>query len=245
MRKTVKSVRYSGRSEKGLRDINEDAFCAGKIGRYWVFAVADGPGGHAAGEVASGIAIDCVNKVFRAGDADPKTMLETAIRDADAQILARSAGRHDECGMATTLTAACVDEALHCTVINLGDTRAHFIAADRFEVTRDHSYVQGLIDAGEITPEEAWHHPKSNVLIQAIGDPDGEVRPDIYEGDLTSSFLLLTSDGLHDYVRAGWIREIVLRNGMNLDLSCEELIAAALKNDSDDNITAVLVHPDE
>jgi protein phosphatase len=239
----VNSVRYSGRSEKGLRDINEDSFCAEKIGRYWVFAVADGLGGHAAGEVASSIAIDCVRDSFRTGGSDPKMLLKKAVADADARILAMSSERDEIQGMATTLTAACVDDTLHCTIINVGDSRAHLISATGFEVTKDHSYVQGLVDAGEITPEEAWHHPKANVLIQALGDPAGEILPDIYEANLTDTFLLLTSDGLHDYVKAGWIREIVLGNGIDLEKSCDELIAAALKNDSDDNITVVLAHP--
>jgi len=238
----VNSVRYSGRSEKGLRDINEDAFCAEKIGAFWVFAVADGLGGHAAGEVASAMAIDCVRASFRAGGKDPKTLLKKAVADADAHILAMATGKEEVQGMATTLTAACVDHTLHCTIINVGDTRAHLISATGFEVTKDHSYVQGLIDAGKITVEEAWHHPKSNILLQALGDPEGEILPDIYEADLTDTFLLLTSDGLHDYVKAGWITEIVRKDGKNLELSCDELVQAAIKNDSDDNITVVLAH---
>jgi len=242
IRKTVNSVRYSGRSEKGQRDINEDAFCAEKIGGYWVFAVADGLGGHAAGEVASSIAIDCVRKSFRTGGQDPKTLLKQAVSDADALIRARAAGMAEERGMATTLTAACIDSGLCGTIINVGDTRAHLISADVLEVTKDHSYVQELVDSGDISPEEAWRHPRSHVLTQALGDPEGGIKPDLYEGDLAGSYLLLTSDGLHDYVKVGWICEIVLRNGRDLDSSCGELIEAALKNDSDDNITVVLAY---
>ncbi len=77
---------------------------------------------------------------------------------------------------------------------------------------------------------------------QALGDPDGTIKPDFYTGRLDDSWLLLSTDGLHDYVRIGRIREILFGNGENLEKSCEMLVAAALENDSNDNITVVLVH---
>jgi protein phosphatase len=241
----MNNIHFFGLSEKGLRDSNEDAYCSEKIGRYYVFAVADGLGGHAAGEVASRIAVECVKEAFRSSVTDPAKSLENAVFTADARIRARAEQSEELLGMATTLIAACVDEHLNCIMVNVGDSRGHLLSPDGTEVTKDHGYVQELLDAGAITADEAWHHPLSNVLRQALGDPDGSIKPDIYKACLNSTFLLLSTDGLHDYVRIGRIREILFGNGEKLKKSCEGLIAAALENDSDDNITVVLVHAHE
>jgi protein phosphatase len=238
----VNKIHFFGLSEKGLRDSNEDSYCAEKVGRYFVFAVADGLGGHSAGEVASRIAVDCVREAFRKNDLGPADVLKKAVFDADAAIRAQAEEHQELLGMATTLVAACVDEQLNCTMVNVGDSRGHILYPGDTEVTKDHGYVQELLDAGEITPDQAWHHPMSNVLRQALGDPDGFIKPDFYTSNLRDSYLLLSSDGLHDYVRIGRIREIVFGNGENLILSGEYLVETALENDSDDNITVVLVH---
>lgn len=238
----VNNIHFFGLSEKGLRDANEDAYCAEKIGRFFVFAVADGLGGHAAGEVASGIAIECVKEAFRNARESPEACLKNAVFTADAMIRAQAEKSGRLHGMATTLIAACVDDQLNCTMVNVGDSRGHLLSPDNSEVTKDHGYVQELLDAGEITQEEAWHHPMLNVLRQALGDPDGDIKPDFYSASLHNTYLLLTTDGLHDYVRIGRIREIVFSNKENLKKSCEGLTESALENDSDDNITVVLVH---
>jgi len=238
----VNNIHFFGLSEKGLRDANEDAYCAEKIGRFFVFAVADGLGGHAAGEVASGIAIECVKEAFRNAAENPEDSLKNAVFTADERIRAQAEKSKKLHGMATTLIAACVDDQLNCTMVNIGDSRGQLLTSGGSEVTKDHGYVQELLDAGEITPDEAWHHPLLNVLRQALGDPDGKIQPDFYTASLRNTYLLLTTDGLHDYVRIGRIREIVFANGENLKLSCEGLVKAALENDSDDNITVVLVH---
>ncbi len=237
-------VHFASQSDKGLREINEDAYLAEKIGSHYVFAVADGLGGHAAGEVASGIAIECLRETFQKPTGSVQSMLMAAVRSADSRIRARSVASGEERGMATTLAAACVDKDLTCTIVNVGDSRGHLISPDGIEVTKDHSYVQELIDAGEISLDEAWHHPHSNVLRQALGDPDEDIRPDFYAANLAGTYLLLSTDGLHDYVKIGWIRDIIARNGEELGRSCDDLIHSALENDSDDNITAVLVHGD-
>jgi protein phosphatase len=238
----MNNIHFFGLSEKGHRDSNEDAYCSEKIGRYFVFAVADGLGGHAAGEVASSIAVECVKEVFRKGVTDPAKSLENAVFNADTRIRAQAEESEELLGMATTLIAACVDDQLSCVMVNVGDSRGHLLSCDGTEVTKDHGYVQELLDAGEISADEAWHHPLSNVLRQALGDPDGSIKPDFYTASLLDTYLLLSTDGLHDYVRIGRIREIIFGNGENLKKSCESLAAVALENDSDDNITVVLVH---
>jgi serine/threonine protein phosphatase PrpC len=236
------TLNFSVRSETGLRDINEDSYCAERIGDYYVFAVADGLGGHAAGDVASAIAIECLRNAFKLNGGDPKHALQEAVSEADKQILVHGEKFPDSRGMATTFIAAVVDDELNCTVINVGDSRAHFITADDITTTKDHSFVNELVEKGEIQPEDTWRHPLANVLCQAIGDPEVVIKPDFYEADLRNAFLLLSSDGLHDFVRKETIREVVIVNRDKLQKSCEDLVTMALEADSDDNVTVVLVH---
>ena len=113
-----------------------------------------------------------------------------------------------------------MDDALNCTVINVGDSRAHIVTAEGVKTTKDHSLVNELVASGEIAPEDAWQHPLSNVLSQALGDPESVIKPDFYEVNLRDTFLLLSSDGLHDYIRKERIREIVLANGEDVEKSC-------------------------
>ena len=129
--------------------------------------------------------------------------------------------------MATTLIAACVDDALNGMVINVGDSRAHFITAEGVTTTKEHSLVNELVASGEITPEDAWQHPLLNILSQTLGDSEGVIKPDFYEVNLRDMFLLLSSDGLHDYIRKEVIREIVLAIGEDLEKSCKDLVKEA------------------
>ena len=162
------------------------------MGNYYVLAVADGLGGHAAGEVASGIAISALKDAMRDCDS-PKIALGNAVFNTDEQIRAQSEQSRERRGMATTLIAACVDDALNCTVINVGDSRAHIITSDGVKTTKDHSLVNELVASGEITPDAAWQHPLSNVLSQALGDRESVIKPDFYEMNLRDTFLLLSS----------------------------------------------------
>lgn len=233
---------YFTLSDTGLRDNNEDSYCAERIGDYHLFAVADGLGGQAAGEVASGIAIECMKNAVKFCDGDIKTMLREAVFTANDQIIAQSEKSPETCDMATTLIAAVVDDDLTCTVVNIGDSRAHIISAGDVKTTKDHSVVNELLDAGEIPSEEAWQHSLSNVLSQALGDPESDVIPDFYEVSLLDTYLLLSSDGLHDFIKTGKIQETVVANGEDLEKSVRELVKEALAAGSDDNITVVLAH---
>lgn len=229
-------------SEKGLRDNNEDSCCAERIGDYDVLALADGLGGHECGEVASGIAIECLKSAMIFFEGNMRTLLGNAVFDAHEKILSESEKSQSERGMATTFIAACVDDDLNCTIVNLGDSRAHIISPGDVKTTKDHSYVNELLDAGEISPAEAWQHPLSTVLTQAVGDPDSVLKPDFYEVNLHNTFLLLSSDGLHDFVTMERIREIIMANGEDVEKSARELVKEALALGSDDNITVVLAH---
>ncbi len=236
------TLNFSVRSDPGLREINEDSSCAEQIGDYYVFSVADGLGGLAAGEVASAIAIECLRNAFKLNGGDPQNALREAFTEADNQILVHGEKFPESRGMATTLIAAVVDEDLNCTVLNVGDSRAHFITADEITTTKDHSLVNEMVDRGEIQAGDIWRHPLSNVLCQAVGDPEGVIKPDFYELNLRNTYLLLSSDGLHDFVETEKIQEVVLANGNKLKKSCKDLVTMALEAGSDDNITVVLVY---
>jgi serine/threonine protein phosphatase PrpC len=238
-------ISYFALSERGLRAINEDSYCAERIGDYYFFGVADGLGGHACGEVASGIAIDCLKNAMKSCGGDIKNVLRDAVFDADEQILTQSEQSPEKRGMATTFIAAIVDDNLNCAVVNVGDSRGHIITNNNIRTTKDHSVVNELIDSGQIALEDAWQHPLSNVMSQALGDPESVIKPDFYEVNLLDTFLLLSSDGLHDRMKKEQIREIVFANEENMEKSCRELVEEAMSAGSDDNITVVLVHGKE
>ena len=138
---------------------------------------------------------------------DRNTVLKNAVFDTYEQILALSEQSPEKRGMATTLIACVVDDSLHCIVVNVGDSRAHIITRDHVKVSKDHSVVNELIDSGDIAPEDAWQHPLSNVMTQAVGDSESVIKPDFYTVNLRNTFILLSSYGLHDDVsRATYIR---------------------------------------
>lgn len=226
-------------SETGRRETNEDAYLAIKVGVRYIFAVADGLGGCRAGEVASSHAISIVERTVRTGTEPAKVLLENAVSDAHREIISEGNLNPAHYGMATTLVAVIVDPDCRCTVINVGDSRAYRIDG-LVRHTKDHSYVQSLLETGEITPAEAWRHPFGNIITQAIGDRDLPIVPDIYETDAKDTYLVLSSDGMHDYVPEDRIAEIVRSNGQNLGRSCNQLVAEALAEGSDDNITVIV-----
>lgn len=233
-------IRFHTLSERGRRDVNEDAILAEKRGRFWVFAVADGLGGHAAGEVASRTAIRILKEELASAEDPPADLLERGIQHAHAAICRMAAGDPGKRGMGTTLTAAIVTAEGIATIVNVGDSRASVIDGG-ITSTRDHSHVQQLVDAGVITPEEAWRHPMNPLITQALGDLGRDPRPDFYEFDINGKFLLLSTDGLHDYVRPARIREIVLGHGNDVERACAHLVNSALECGSGDNISVILM----
>jgi protein phosphatase len=234
-------LQYCGRSEKGKRDNNEDAFLAEKIGDYWLFAVADGLGGHMAGERASAIALKILHDEVEKGITDPKARLEEIALTIHGEIQRQAETNRNYFGMATTLVAALVNEKERAYVMNIGDSRAYLIG-DIIRHTKDQSVVESFIELGEITREEARCHPLRNMILQALGDPDSNILPDFHEADISNGFILLSSDGLHDHVDKEAIGQIVRSYQEDLSLACDTLIEKALECGSDDNITVVILH---
>jgi protein phosphatase len=226
-----------------VRQANEDAFFLGES----VFAVADGMGGHVAGEVASRTALEPIavidGRVFADYD-EAADALTNAIKDANGSVVAKAIEEPELKGMGTTLTAALVEgRRLH--IAHVGDSRAYLLRGGSIvQVTKDHTLVQHFIDQGEITPAEAARHPQRSIITRAIGvspvvDVDHHVI-DLEVGD----HVLLCSDGLTGLVTDGEIREVILSAEAE-EAALGELVRLANDRGGPDNITAVLLRIDE
>lgn len=225
----------AGATDTGrVREINEDAFLADPP----LFAVADGLGGHRAGEIASGVAIEALLK-HAPRRADAKA-LGRAVRAANAAVMEAAGSIHARSGMGTTLTAAMVD-GLRVAIAHVGDTRAYLMHRDGGleRLTEDHSMVADLIRQGRLTEEEARFHPNRSIITRALGsDPD--VVADTFEitaqpGDR----LLLASDGLTGMIRDDHIRDLLDANP-EPHAAAQALIRAANAAGGHDNVTLVV-----
>ena len=241
--KTSRVVRAPDRRVCGITDIgcvrtnNEDGFYVSKDGT--VLIVADGLGGHPAGEVASRLAIDtAVNTLDLGSIRQPMRLLERAMGRAHQKVL--EAGlEHPPCaGMATTMIAGLVaGDKLH--TCHVGDVRGYLFGSDGLErLTADHSYVGSLVEQGKLSEEDARHHPERNVVTQAIG-------LDVPLPDTTSRALdpgdtvLLCSDGLWGAVADAEMAEI-LASSTSARQRAAVLVDRAIDAGGHDNITAVL-----
>ncbi|GAB4279875.1 MAG: protein phosphatase 2C domain-containing protein [Coriobacteriia bacterium] len=226
---------YAGATDTGLaRSHNEDAYLVEPP----LFAVADGLGGHMAGEVASAIAIETLREEVRP-DSDEEDLAE-AVRRANARIAEAVSEGRGRFGMGTTLTAALV-RGTDILVAHVGDSRAYLLGADGLKrVTRDHSLVGELVRKGTLTEEEARHHPNRSVITRALGSrPD--VEPDTYRVSAgPGDRLLLCSDGLHGMIRDNEIEDILLR-APDAQAAVEALLSAALDAGGLDNVTVIVV----
>ncbi|CAN5202069.1 protein phosphatase 2C domain-containing protein [soil metagenome] len=216
---------------------NEDSF----IAESPVFAVADGMGGHAAGEVASAAVVTRLAAIVGSdfGDAEAVT---AALNDATTDISGAADDNH--LGVGTTATGAVLtlqgDEAFW-TVFNVGDSRVYrFESNELIQVTVDHSVVQELVAAGLIAAEEAEEHPESNVITRAVGF-DSAPRPDFWMIPVRKgSRLLVCSDGLSKEVDDEHIR-LHLAAGLTPAETAQALVDAALASGGRDNVTTVVV----
>ncbi|ADG14028.1 protein serine/threonine phosphatase [Methanocaldococcus infernus ME] len=223
-----------GVSHKGKRENNEDNILVEKINDIYLLAVADGLGGHNAGEVASKIATETLREVFLTNNEDIESLLIKAYEEAHKRILEEAVG--DKEGMGTTLTTAVI-RGDKCYIANCGDSRAYLIRNGEIVFkTKDHSLVQALIDNGIISEEEALTHPMKNIISHALGV---ELKVDLYnlelkEGDL----LLLSSDGLHDYVREREILDVI-REKKEVKEIVNSLLELALEK-TKDNVSIIV-----
>lgn len=236
---------YCGATDKGGRKNNEDAYTALTLGRFYLFAVADGLGGHAAGEIASVLSIEALSETVKKGLSDAsslestKTLLAKGFEKANEEVLRQAEAVPERYGMGTTLVAALLNEKGKGILANIGDSRAYMAGDKIIRITKDHSYVQELVDRSVITQEEAAVHPQKNIVTRIIG-MEG-VEPDFYEINLGGNILLLCSDGLTDAMSDWEIREIIFERG-DMEGKCKNLVNAALSRSARDNVTVVLAY---
>lgn len=236
------------RSDIGrIRQVNEDSALTGTISSQFSFAVvADGMGGHQAGDVASQIAVSAFRRILAQHEEitnwsaeDGKRLMRIAIRQANEEIFNLAKHMEQYHNMGTTIVAALLwDEMV--IIGHVGDSRAYRINEQRIELlTQDHSLVNALVQSGQLTAEEAENHPRKNVLTRAIGtddDVDADVR--IIEWQ-DSDILLLCSDGLTNRVSESQLHQIVMSQ-QSLEVSADQLIRLANDAGGEDNITLVL-----
>lgn len=223
------------------RELNEDSCFVKDFGGYTIAAVADGMGGHNAGEVASLCAVTAVENFAEENDMlkNPEEMLVKCVKKANHDIYKMAISTHGLIGMGTTLTVALISEG-KVYIAHVGDTRAYIFDGSLNQITADHSYVEELRMMGRISKEEARVHPGRNQLTRAVGTED-EVKVDFYTADINEgNILLLTSDGLTNMVEDEELTDI-LSSEENVSAICEQLIDSANYNGGSDNITAVAI----
>ena len=212
-----------------------------------IFIVADGMGGHAAGEVASEMAVRLISRdlgtVRGLPDEEVAERMRQSIRAANAAIYERTLTEHDKRGMGTTATALVLLPNRYL-LGHVGDSRAYRLRDGRFEqLTKDHSYVQEQVDAGLLTPEQARVHPYSNVITRCVG-ANQDVIPDTYSGDLLAGdVVLLASDGLTGMLEDEHIHKILEAPGGPQEW-VDAMINDANRRGGLDNITAIIVKID-
>lgn len=239
-------ITAAGRTDVGvIRSGNEDSFRM--IPDRGIFVVADGMGGHAAGEVASEMAVRIVADEIQSlrGLAEPQVAerVRAAIRTANGAIFQRTLTEHDKRGMGTTVTALTLYQN-RFLVGQVGDSRAYLLRDTHLsQLTKDHSYVQEQVDAGYLTPEQARTHPYSNVITRCVG-ANSDVMPDIYVGTVKPlDVFLLASDGLTGMLEDYQLAELLAPERMPQD-EVDALIAEANRHGGLDNITAIIVRID-
>lgn len=233
-----------------VRQVNEDQAWSGEFSDGWTAAiVADGMGGHRAGDVASSLAVDSLVQSLQAwghtvSAADAASKLSEILKQANKAVFDTASLNDRYHNMGTTVVMALIrdDAAL---LGHIGDSRAYRLRDAKLELlTEDHTLVNELAKSGQLTPQEAAHHPRRNVLTRALGT-DREVDADIQVFDWQGGdVLLLCSDGLSGLVEHSEIQAALERPGTELEQQAEQLIELALAAGGDDNITVVLVADD-
>jgi len=254
MKITYKAVSDVGRKRKG----NEDSLFVNP--EQHLFVVADGMGGHAAGEVASKVAVDAINEFVCLTGGDEEitwpfgldenisydgNRLKTAIRYANRKVLEATKERSEYEGMATTVAAVLVDGE-GANLGHVGDSRVYLVRDGKItQLTSDHSWVNEQIQSGVISPDQARTHPLRNVVTRALGGkPDLQVDMQLHKiksGDI----LLLCSDGLTTMIADDEIARVVADAGGEVEKAAQALVASANAKGGEDNITVLLLRFDE
>ncbi len=243
------NLAVAARTDTGMiRSGNEDNFFANPHKHPGLFVVADGMGGHAAGEVASKMAVETiVEELAEVNDPrDPVTVdvIVRSLQQANHKIYERTLTEADKQGMGTTVSLVLLGNNRYL-VGQVGDSRVYLLRDGVLrQLTKDHSYVQEQVDAGYLTPEQARYHPYSNVITRCVGASD-DVEPDSYIGDvMKGDIYLVCSDGLTGMVDDSRMQQILLQKA-GPGRMVDALINEANGRGGLDNITAIVVQVTE
>jgi len=254
MKLTYEAVSDVGRKRKG----NEDSVSVNP--EHKLFVVADGMGGHAAGEVASRIAVDSIEEFIRATGGDEEitwpfgldesisydgNRLKTAVRSANRKVLEITREKTEYEGMATTVAAVLVDGA-RANLAHVGDSRIYlFHGGALSQLTSDHSWVNEQIRSGIISAEQARSHPLRNVVTRALGGR-ADLQVDVQSRDMEpGDILLLCSDGLTSMLPDEEIEPLVKEAEGDVKKAARDLVDAANARGGEDNITVLLIKFEE
>lgn len=240
---TSKMKNFSMTDTGILREMNQDYYFSsdtpvGNLPNLYI--VADGMGGHKAGDYASRYTIErVVASVSRNQSDQPVVILTDAIQKANELLVVESREDSAKAGMGTTLVIATIKED-RMVVANVGDSRLYVMSDKLRQVTKDHSLVEEMVRMGEMEASEARVHPDKNIITRAIGATD-KVDPDFFELELSKNdSVLLCTDGLTNMVKDNIIEE-VLSNGKTIEKQVKELVQTANQNGGSDNITAMII----
>jgi protein phosphatase len=233
-----------------IRSGNEDNYAVNATSQQGLFIVADGMGGHAAGEVASEMAVQTVERELHGlrdlDDGTATSKLAEAVRKANRTIHDRTITEVDKQGMGTTVSVLLMSVTKYL-IGQVGDSRVYLLRDGALQqLTKDHSYVQEQVDAGFLTPEQARYHPYSNVITRCVG-ASPEVEPDGYAGEArVGDLFLVASDGLTGMVDDRRL-QMLLMSRAEPERKVHALIAEANGRGGLDNITAIIVQvmPDD
>jgi serine/threonine protein phosphatase PrpC len=251
-----KSLRVAGKTDVGLeREHNEDSF--GLLPQYSLFIVADGMGGHKAGDVASNMAIEAVDEFFKATEREDITWpfhfdpnlpfsvnrLVTAVQVANSRIYQASMKNNEHQGMGTTVVGIhLVDDLDTCHIAHVGDSRCYRIRDGKIELlTMDHSLVNDYLRAAPDLTEEQLAELPRNVITRALGMQDSVVVDVQSHEPLLGDIFILCSDGLNGMLTDDEINQVVQENLSSLDVVGDALIAKANGNGGEDNVTVILL----
>lgn len=240
-------MKIVAKTDKGLvRSSNQDAYAVGELpGEVAWAVVCDGMGGEAGGNIASALAVKVISEKITSAynekmrDASIKNLLDSAICAANIEVYDMSYSRPDLQGMGTTVVAVIVRDKT-AFIAHAGDSRAYIVSGETIQqITTDHSLVQNMVDRGEITAEQAQHHPKKNFITRAVG-VEKRIDIDFSEIDLNDNeTLILCTDGLSNFVTN---KEMIddIKDGQYYAFA-DRLVKRANKNGGGDNITVVAI----
>ena len=242
------TMKITAKTDKGLvRENNQDSYAAGELpgGAVWA-VVCDGMGGAAGGNIASSVAVntishaveDCYHEGMKPSSVF--RLLESAIHRANANLLDMAQEDQSLSGMGTTCVAVLLIQGV-AYIAHVGDSRVYVVrqSGDLSQITRDHSYVQELVEQGRITQEQARNYPGKNIITRAVGVAES-IRVEFSEAEVQENdVLLLCTDGLTNFVTDEQIVQII-RDSADAEYA-EELVEAANENGGGDNVTVVTI----